>query len=88
MNDMLAVDEKGQTISRDVYCRRCGKPHQQFQLAMHYLDSVARISEGALTAMTQQVPGFWVPVYCPPCERKDLGFGQHVVDDDRRGWAA
>lgn len=59
----------GKTVTRENVCV-CGKPYTQSILSERYLESLERM--GKIEAIAKQIPGFWVPKYCPPCERKDL----------------
>lgn len=66
-------DAGGQPITRKRTCE-CGRPFEQTLLSERFLAIVERQSKRGIELMAQQIPGFWVPVFCPPCERRDLGY--------------
>jgi hypothetical protein len=75
---MFAHDEKGKTIVRERSCE-CGKRFTQRLLSARFLAIAERQGIGALRALQRGVPDFYVPVHCPPCERRDLGFAARRV---------
>ena len=70
---MFSADGNGQPITRNRTCE-CGRSFEQTLLSERFLEIVERHSGRAIQMLTQQIPGFFVPVHCPACERKDLGF--------------
>lgn len=66
-------DANGNPITREATCE-CGAPFVQTLLSERFLSIVERQSPRAIAAIRQQIPGFFVPVFCPTCERRDLGF--------------
>lgn len=60
----------GHTITRDRTCE-CGRCFVQMILSERQLAAAERM--GIVPLIAKQIPGFWVPVHCPSCERKDLG---------------
>lgn len=69
---MFAHDEKGAPITRERSCE-CGARFTQTLLSERFLAIVERQSKRAIDAVTRDVPGYYVPKHCPPCERRDLG---------------
>lgn len=80
---MFAKNRAGEPITRERTCE-CGKPFTQRQLSAHFCEIVEKV--GGMNAVMRQIPDLFVPVHCPPCERRDLG-RQATLDtvrDDRR----
>lgn len=71
---MFAHDADGKAISRTRTCE-CGRSFPQRLLSERFLAIVERQGKRAFDLFTKQVPGFYVPVHCPPCERVDLRRG-------------
>lgn len=69
---MFAHTADGKPIIRQATCE-CGKSFAQRLLSERFLEIVDRSSRNAMAVMERQVPGFYVPVHCPRCERIDLG---------------
>src|SRR5690349_2112397 len=65
--------QAGQQITRETTCRRCGRTFTQAFLNPELLEQWLPLSAQAQFA--RDVPGNWVPVFCPPCERRDLARG-------------
>lgn len=65
-------DVDGSPITRAATCE-CGQPFVQILLSDRFLTIVERQSRRAIDNLGRQIPGFFVPVFCPSCERKDLG---------------
>jgi len=68
----FANDANGNPIARERVCE-CGQRFTQRLLSERFLAMVERRGPRAMELMTKQVPGFFVPVHCPKCERVDLG---------------
>lgn len=64
----LAKNEKGEIVTRSAQCV-CGKVYQQSMLNPSFIDAKPNIAKEFL----RQIPDGWVPVYCPPCESRELG---------------
>lgn len=72
-----------QPITRPATCG-CGDTFRQFILSAAFLEACETIRGGApLRAVQAQIPGLWVPVHCPRCERVDLQ-RQARLDEIRR----
>ena len=67
---MFANDAEGNPIHRERTCE-CGKRFTQRLLSERWL-SIAEKAR-AIELVRQQIPGFFVPVHCPQCERRDIG---------------
>lgn len=76
---MFATTTDGKPITRESKCE-CGQRFVQRLLSERFLEIVERSSRTAMAVMERQVPGFYVPVHCPPCERQDLGRQARVAD--------
>lgn len=63
-------ERAGQTIERQATCA-CGRTFTQMLLSPRELAAAERL--GVIDRIRTQIPGFYVPVHCPPCERQDLG---------------
>jgi len=66
---MFAVDANNETIQRERTCE-CGRRFTQRLLSERWLSIAERAH--AIGLVTKQIPGFYIPVHCPPCERRDL----------------
>lgn len=66
------ADEAGRrvVISRPHTCG-CGREYTQYLLSARFCEIVERAN--AMNALLRDVPELYVPVYCPVCERKELG---------------
>lgn len=73
--------QSGETIERQRTCE-CGATFNQFLLSARFLATIERQRGRALELVRQQIPGYYVPVHCPKCERRDIG-RQARVDDIR-----
>jgi hypothetical protein len=69
----------GEEITRVRTCG-CGQSFTQRMLAPSELAALERM--GHLASVTAQIPGYFVPVHCPPCERADIG-RQAYIDEGR-----
>jgi hypothetical protein len=67
---MFANDDDGNPIHRERMCE-CGRRFMQRLLSERFL-SIAEKAR-AIDLVTKQIPGFFIPVHCPACERRDLG---------------
>jgi hypothetical protein len=74
----------GTPVTRAMTCV-CGQPFTQSILSERYLGSLERM--GKVEAVARQLPGFWLPKYCPPCERKDLALEARRIEVPHRGAA-
>lgn len=69
-SDWFARDEHGATRERTRTCE-CGRAFKQFLLSERFC---ALCERRGITAMVEaQIPGGYVPVHCPRCERVDIG---------------
>lgn len=75
---MFAHDAIGQPITRQRTCE-CGGRFTQRQLSARFMLIVEKQGAGALAAMKRDIPEYFVPVHCPPCERRDLGFSARLA---------
>lgn len=71
VDPMFAVDQRGRMIQRRTRCE-CGREFTQKQLSARFLEAVELHSARAIALIEKDIPGMFVPVHCPPCERKDL----------------
>lgn len=69
---MFSHHEDGKIVSRKAKCE-CGRAFTQRLLSERFLMIVEAHSRRAIELTTKQIPGFFVPVHCPSCERMDLG---------------
>jgi hypothetical protein len=79
---MWAVDDAGRPITREMQCA-CGRAFTQRKLSERFLRVVAAAGARSSAVFTQQIPDGWLPLWCPPCERNDLG-NRAKVDAMRR----
>jgi hypothetical protein len=79
---MFSVDEKGRPVMRQRTCG-CGRGYTQRLLSERFLGIVEKQSKRAIGFLSEQIPGFWVPVHCPSCESRDLG-RQARIDEAKR----
>ena len=61
----------GKPVTREQTCE-CGRPFTQRQLSERFLAIVEKRGRNAMASFAKQIPDFYVPVHCPPCERVDL----------------
>lgn len=80
---MFGLNAAGDPITRESTCE-CGTRFTQRQLSARFLEGVERFSAGAIAAVSRQIPDYFVPVFCPHCERIDLGH-RSVVDSAHAG---
>ena len=66
---ILERNAAGGFVQRQSTCC-CGKEFTQSIMAATALESLER--QGKIDIIAKQIPGFWLPKHCPPCERKDL----------------
>ena len=69
---MFANNAKGDPITRERTCE-CGRKFTQRLLSERFLTIVERKSRHAIDLLTKEIPGYYVPVFCLPCESRDLG---------------
>lgn len=79
-------EDEGQLITHDKLCE-CGEEFTQFMPSERFMESVEARGPHALELFARQIPGLWVPVHCPKCERHDLTL-QARLDEVRRDAAA
>lgn len=80
----FAIDRKGDTITRQQKCE-CGQSFEQRLLSERFLRMVEKASRRAVELLGQQIPGYYVPVHCPRCERIDLG-RRATIDQHRQDY--
>ena len=80
-NPMFAQDAEGNPITRERTCE-CGKTFSQRLLSQRFFNIVARRGAKCLAEFERQIPEGFVPVFCPACERKDIG-RRATVDNHR-----
>ena len=76
---VLERNAAGGFVERNVWCG-CGKAFVQCLMATKALESLER--QGKVDVVAKQIPGFWLPVHCPTCERIDLRH-QANIDEAR-----
>lgn len=76
---MFSVGANGKGVTRERACE-CGRRFTQRLLSERFLAIVEHRGQRAMGLMTQQIPGYFVPVHCPPCERRDLGHAARIAD--------
>lgn len=76
---MFSHDAEGNAITRTRTCE-CGRRFTQRLLSARFLEIVEGQSKGALAAVRRDIPDYFVPVHCPPCERRDLGHAARRAD--------
>lgn len=82
MGKMGRVHSDGTPVTRDAQCE-CGQMFRQQQLSPAWLEWVERVARNprrAIQAIQRQIPDYYVPVHCPPCERIDIG-RQALIDE-------
>lgn len=62
-------------ISRQQTCD-CGREFTQFLLSGRFMEIVERHSEKAVDRLMADIPELFVPVSCPACESKALGYAR------------
>lgn len=62
-------------VTRTKACE-CGRIFTQHQLGERFMLMAERHSESAVGAVMRDIPDLFVPVNCPACERKALGYGR------------
>jgi hypothetical protein len=70
LDKTFAKDTDGKPLVRESMCE-CGRRFRQRLLSERFLTIVEKAK--AMALFQKHVPGFWVPVHCPPCESKELG---------------
>ncbi len=79
VDSMFATTAEGKPISRQSSCE-CGRKFSQRLLSERFLTIVEKHSRRAMDIFAKQVPGFFVPVHCPQCERRDLGRAARLAE--------
>lgn len=64
---------------RPAVCRICGAAFTQIKLSASMLKS---------PSIQAEIPGGFVPIFCPPCERYDMQFPGAIRPDVRKARAA
>lgn len=67
---MFAHHDDGTLVTRETTCE-CGTSFSQAMLSARFMAICEKA--GAHRSVMQQIPELYVPVHCPPCERKDIG---------------
>lgn len=68
----IEKDANGTEITQRNTCD-CGKQYTQWRIAFRFVEALANgRGEKAAKLFMDQIPGGWVPVFCPSCERKEL----------------
>ncbi len=57
---------------RERNCTRCGSTFTQYQLSPAFLRSITAQPQRTQERWAAMVPDNALPIYCVPCERKDL----------------
>ncbi len=83
-DQIFARSKSGYRIGREA-TYECGRPFKQRMVSARFLGIVDKL--GAMTRFRKQVPELYVPVHCPPCERKDLTYSARISEatDHRAG---
>jgi hypothetical protein len=69
--DILQRRANGGHYTRGATCE-CGEPFTQFLVAEAFVQAAKQAGGRAFALLKEQVPDYYVPVFCPRCERKDL----------------
>lgn len=69
---MFSVGDDGKVVTRTRTCE-CGKTFTQSLLSEYFLNLAESQNARTIALVTAQIPGYFVPVHCPRCERIDLG---------------
>ena len=80
-NPAFAHDTAGNVMTRQRSCE-CGRKFTQVLLSERFYNIIAKRGQRALDMFNRQIPGGYVPVHCPSCERRDLG-RQARLDESR-----
>lgn len=75
----FAKDENGKVIEIPATCR-CGREYTQKVLSHRFMEIVERRGPKAVDILMRDVPSLRVPVDCPACESKALGYARPSVD--------
>lgn len=70
----------GQVITRPALCGVCAKAFTQSLLSARFLAAVEKRGDSAMRLLARQIPDYYVPVYCPVCERAALGHEARKVE--------
>lgn len=69
---MFAHNDKGERIERARKCL-CGRDYAQSLLSTDFMALVESRGQHAVDVFVRQIPDMYVPVFCPVCERHDIG---------------
>lgn len=78
-SDPMFVQDDGSVNVRESRCE-CGAAFEQTQLSARFMRIVEKCGEGAVAALLRDIPEIYVPVHCPPCERRDLGRAARIAE--------
>lgn len=67
----MFAKKDGMPVTRDRTCE-CGTPFTQALISWEYMESLEKHRPRAAELMLKQIPELYVPVHCPPCERRDI----------------
>lgn len=70
---MFSKNAQGEVITRERSCE-CGRRFTQRLLSERFMGIVEKQGAKALELIKRDIPDYFVPVHCPPCERRDLGY--------------
>lgn len=79
LDPMFFRDADGKPVTRQRTCL-CGRAFTQRLLSERFLAIVEKQSRKAIDVLSKQIPDFYVPVHCPPCERRDLGHAARLAE--------
>jgi hypothetical protein len=74
---MFARTDAGEPIKRETTCE-CGTPFVQRMLSDRFMTAMEK--NGAAGEVLRQIPELYVPVFCPPCERRDIGRWARIAE--------
>lgn len=57
----------------------CGRKFTQYKMSERFMRA-ARHANGHRSAFDKQIPDGWVPLFCPPCERVQLGHEARISE--------
>lgn len=61
--------------TRKAVCGCCGAEYEQIQIPESFLRAARSKAEPGQAAIDRVIPDGWVPLDCPPCERRNLTGG-------------
>ncbi len=73
--ERMFVRRGGKDLTRPAVCERCGSNFRQLKLTERFLAIARRPAHkiGQSSAIDREIPDGHVPLFCPPCEHRDLG---------------